>query len=187
MYLNTKNEYISVEKIKRKTHKIMEWREIKELMKRKYRRNIIVSISVVLIIFGTIVVGFIYNYITERNIYSNIIKANWGIELSKDYDELYSADSGESFLGDGARYHIFKFKDIKDSNIDKSLNFKNNKDEILEIDIKSILKKLNVSQENYPDFNKEYSYYFETKGDLSKLYMMKFKESNTLYIVEDIY
>lgn len=155
-------------------------------MKRKHRRNIIVTILVVLIILGIIAGGVIYNYIKESNIYSNIIKLSWGIELSKDYDELYSADSGESFLGDGQRYHVFKFKDVKDSNIDKSLNFKNDKNEVLEIEIRSILKKLDVSEENYPDFNKEYSYYYKIDEDSSKLYMLNFKDSNTLYIVEDI-
>ncbi|MGG7078388.1 hypothetical protein [Clostridium sardiniense] len=156
-------------------------------MKRKSEKNIIAIILVMVVITSIIVGSVIYNYIKKHNIYSNIIESSWGIELSKNYDELYATDSGESFLGDGQRYHVFKFKDTEDLNIDKRLSLKNDKDEILEANIEEILKNLSVAKENYPDFNKEYSYYFKTEEDSSKLYMVNFKDSNTLYVVEDIY
>lgn len=156
-------------------------------MKRKFKKNIITIIIVSLVITIITVGSIIYNYIKENTIYSNIIEANWGVELSKNYDELYAKDSGESFLGDGQRYHVFKFKDPEGLNIDKRLSLKNNKDEILEENIEEILKKLSVTKENYPDFNKAYSYYLKTDEDSSKLYMVNFKDSNTLYVIEDIY
>ena len=79
-------------------------------MKRKFKKNIITIIIVSLVITIITVGSIIYNYIKESTIYSNIIEANWGVELSKNYDELYAKDSGESFLGDGQSYHVFKFK-----------------------------------------------------------------------------
>lgn len=156
-------------------------------MKRKSKKNII-TIIIASVVITIITIGIvIYNYIKQNNIYSNIIEANWGVELSKNYDELYAKDSGESFLGDGQRYHVFKFKDTEGLNIDKRLSLKNDKDEILKGNIEEILKKLSVAKENYPDFNKVYSYYFKIEEDSSKLYMVNFKDSNTLYVVEDIY
>ena len=44
--------------------------------------------------------------------YSVTLKANWGfsLPLRAGYTEVYTADTGVSFLGDGIRYHVFSYK-----------------------------------------------------------------------------
>ena len=46
-----------------------------------------------------------------RRGYGEIIRANWDLALPSGYTELYQTDTGESFLGDGVRYHVFGYED----------------------------------------------------------------------------
>ena len=62
--------------------------------------------------------------------YTSAIYANWSIQLSNNYTEVYSTDDGQSFNGDGRRYHVFQYEDIND--IENSLNWKTNKNTIIE-------------------------------------------------------
>lgn len=42
--------------------------------------------------------------------YERIIGLNWSLSLPRSDDCLYEADSGESFQGDGLRYHVLEYE-----------------------------------------------------------------------------
>lgn len=152
-----------------------------EMNKRK--RIIIITLLLIVILILSIGGTFIYRYIKEKNIYANIIKSNWNIELPSEYKEVYSCDTGPSFLGDGERYHIFQYEE--NSNIGSSLDWESDKNIMMESTVFSILSSLNVPREYFPKFEKEYKYYLRNEEDLSELYIVFSKEENRVYIVED--
>lgn len=43
--------------------------------------------------------------------YASAIEKNWGLRLPDGYREVYSADTGASFHGDGVRYHVFQYEE----------------------------------------------------------------------------
>lgn len=145
------------------------------------KKTIFILIFILLLCIG---VFFSYKFIKAKNTYSNIIQANWEIELPLEYKEIYSIDSGHSFLGDGERYHIFEYAN-KDK-VEEVLSWQSGKNIIMESSIISILKALKVPDEYIPKLESDYKYYFKTKSDSSMLYMVFSEEANRVYIVEDI-
>jgi len=145
------------------------------------KKTIFTLIFILLLCIG---VFFSYKFIKEKNTYSNVIQANWEVELPLEYKEIYSIDSGPSFLGDGQRYHIFEYAN-KDE-IEEVLNWQSGKNIIMESSIISILKALKVPDEYIPKLERDYKYYFKTKNDSSMLYIVFSEEANRVYIVEDI-
>jgi len=115
--------------------------------------------------------------------YASVINANWSIQLPKSYTEVYSTDDGESFLGDGLRYHVFEYEDIND--IKDHLDWKTNKNTIVENQVIEILSTLNMDEEYELNFNQSYKYYEKHERDGSSLYLILI--NNLLYVVEDIY
>lgn len=151
----------------------------------KIRKNkIALSNKLIIILIGLlIIIGlFIYNFIKESNTYSNIIKSNWKIKLSSSYKEIYSSDSGSSFLGDGYRYHIFEYKTIND--IKDSLDWQTYRNPSMELDINNILSELKVPNEYLPPFKYEYKHFLKTEDDFSKLYILFNENKNRIYVVE---
>ncbi|HAK42599.1 MAG TPA: hypothetical protein DCM59_07720 [Clostridium sp.] len=145
------------------------------------KKTIFILIFILLLCIG---VFFSYKFIKAKNTYSNIIQANWEIELPLEYKEIYSIDSRHSFLGDGERYHIFEYAN-KDK-VEEVLSWQSGKNIIMESSIISILKALKVPDEYIPKLESDYKYYFKTKSDSSMLYMVFSEEANRVYIVEDI-
>ncbi|HAT4186842.1 TPA: hypothetical protein I9007_002440 [Clostridium perfringens] len=140
-----------------------------------------IFISVLVLILS--IIGFlIFQFVKNENIYSNIIKSNWKIELPTEYNEIYSSDSGDSFLGDGQRYHIFEYKD--NTNIIKSLNWQEDKNISVELNILKILSDLDISSEFLPDFKYDYKYFFQVEPDLSEIYIVFFENLKKVYIIE---
>lgn len=121
--------------------------------------------------------------IKEDNRYYHIINRNWEINLPREYEETYYKNSGESFLGDGERYSVFKYKTL--SEINNVLEWKN-KDNNTEQHVSEILKNLEVSKEYYPDFNDNFKYYHKTKEDNSRIYIILNSSLQKVYIVEHI-
>ena len=79
-------------------------------MKRKHKQLAIVLPGVLLLVIA--VIGA-FLYFGQSTDYSSTLKANWGFSLPADShcQEIYSTDSGDSFLGDGIRYHVFTYKE----------------------------------------------------------------------------
>lgn len=146
------------------------------------KRRWITVLVLILVSIGGILVS---EAIKEYNGYSNIIQANWKIELPEEYEEVYVCDSGESFLGDGERYHVFQYEENKD--IDKALDWKENKNIGIESAVTEILLNLNIDTMYAPNFEEKYKYYFQKDDtDFSKLYIIFSKKENRIYIAETI-
>ncbi|WP_294365063.1 hypothetical protein [uncultured Clostridium sp.] len=144
-------------------------------MKKKY-------LFVVTLIFIISLFLFIF-YVKNKNLYVNIIKSNWDLEMSKNYEVIYSLDTPSPF-GEGERYHIFKYN----NNINKNFEWENDKNEYVENEFTKIISKLNIDREYKPDFKEEYKYYYkiETSSSKSKkIFIIYFYNSNIIYIVED--
>lgn len=141
------------------------------------------TISTIVIVLLILILGIpIIYYVRWNSVYSNIIKINWGIELSKQYKEIYSLDSGPSFHGDGERYHIFQYDDNK--YVRPLLLWRDEKDLYLEENVKNIVANLNIPEKYTPDFSRKYNYYYKTDTDSSKIYIIFFHDLNRLYIIE---
>lgn len=113
-----------------------------------------------------------------------MLKANWKVGLPTPYTEIYAIDSGESFLGDGERYHVFDYEDYAD--IKECLEWKEDKNIFVETEVNSIIAKLEASKEYRPNFDSSYKYYTKTKEDSSKLNIILIENTNIIYIIEDI-
>lgn len=139
----------------------------------------------VCIVLGIIILVTICFYRKINKSYTQIIDMNWSIELPNSYEEIYYIDSGASFHGDGERYAIFRY--TEESEIKQSVNWENNKNTSIEMETGKILSMLNVSNENMPDFQKNYKYYTKVKQDASKIYLILFPDTKKLYVFEDLY
>ena len=154
---------------------------IRMLLKKKncYWRVIgIIGIITVIMLISSVIIT------KEQNLYYHAINMNWNLNLPRNYEEIYYKDSGPSFNGDGERYSIFKYENLEEVNYLIDWQDKNNS---IEINMISILRKLEVPEEYYPNYNSNFKYYYYMKEDNSKIYMILDINLNKIYIVEDIF
>ena len=115
--------------------------------------------------------------------YTSAIYANWSIQLSNNYTEVYSTDDGQSFNGDGRRYHVFQYEEIND--IENSLDWKTNKNTIVENEVIEIMNNLDIDEMYLMKFDQTYKYVEKYGGDGSSLFLILIEDM--LYIVEEFY
>lgn len=144
--------------------------------------KLLLILYIIILVIMIPITAFTYKQITKP--YTEIINSNWDIKLPNSYKEIYSIDSGASFLGDGERYHIFEYEYKDITNMD--LNWQENKNAEVEPTINEILINLDVPQINIPNFNKGYRYYSKTEKDHSEIYLILFPNTKRLYVIEDI-
>ena len=149
---------------------------------KKYKKYILIFLFILTI--GSIAFIKLNNYIKDMNLYSNIIEKNWGINLSKEYEEIYNKDE-KSFLGDGNRYHLFQYKNP--ININKNFDWINEKNSSIESQILKILGELDVEEKYMPNFEKNYKYYFKSNQDSSKIYILYFEDEKKVHTIESLY
>ena len=149
---------------------------------KKYKKYILIFLFILTI--GSIAFIKLNNYIKDMNLYSNIIEKNWGINLSKEYEEIYNKDE-KSFLGDGNRYHLFQYKNP--ININKNFDWINEKNSSIESKISNILAELEVEKKYMPNFENRYKYYFKKNQDLSQIYILYFEDEKKVYTIENLY
>ena len=142
--------------------------------------NKILIITIILII----IIIVCYNIITSETFSMNI---NWKINIPKQDNTLYKKTSTPSFSGDGECYYVLVYDNKKMKKIDNNFIWKKDKNVDLENNIIKILKRLNVEETYFPDFNSMYMYDIITdKEDYrNKMYIVKIEDK--LYIIEDIY
>lgn len=122
-----------------------------------------------------------------RRGYGEIIRANWDLALPPDYTELYQTDTGESFLGDGVRYHVFGYED--GSALEEAVSWQEEPlptrySESQTDAAAEFLEKLDVPSEwNIPGGDCRYS--TMEKDDGSELLLFWHLTDNRLYIVEN--
>ena len=146
-------------------------------------KNLFKFIGVGILLLVVIIAIFLYVQIKKP--YTEIIDRNWSIKLPNSNKEIYSIDSGASFLGDGERYHIFEY--TKENEINQSVNWENNKNKSIETEIGKVLFQLNVPKENMPNFQSNYKYFTTVKHDYSKIYLIFITDTKKLYVIEDMY
>lgn len=144
------------------------------------KKKLLIIISILLIVF----LG--RDYIKEKltRPYHEIIYLNWKINLPNKYEEIYSTDSGPSFNGDGERYHIFQYK--REEGIGVFSSWDSNKNREMEKKVKDILYSLEVPKDKKPNFKKHYYYCTRNKHGNSDIYLIYFRDTKELFIIEYI-
>lgn len=152
--------------------------------------------TLLVIIVVLISVWTIYRAIIPS--YASVLEANWGIELPIKAlcKEVYEADTGPSFHGDGIRYHVFSYKNSaaieqmlpwsdKDGNTlawsqiqgeEKNYQTYTEASDIW-------LSELVIPEEQYPDYDACLCWY-KNAHDNSEIIIFWNPEINRLYIVE---
>lgn len=111
------------------------------------------------------------------------MKLNWNINIPKYEKIVYQKESEVSFNGDGESYYILEYETKKLDKIEQKLSFFE-KDEKIQPEIIEILKRLEVPEELYPNFNTEYKYLKKEKEPFSLIYILLLE--NKLYIIEQL-
>lgn len=119
-----------------------------------------------------------------------IIQANWKMQLTDGGKELYHADTGASFHGDGEKYTVLQYENTED--ISKFLNWRaddgtgtlytNSYSEFAE----NCLNIIDVPQKERPDYEECVYSYRERETDSSELLLAYDKEKEQLYVLESV-
>ena len=145
---------------------------------------------ILLVVLVTLIsVRTIYKSIVPS--YASVLEANWGVELPSKAlcKEVYKADTGPSFHGDGIRYHVFsyRYEDYIDlmfawsGNLENKTLFYRSYSEASDI----WLDELDIPEEQYPDYDACFCWY-KSEHDNSEILIFWNPEINRLYIVENI-
>ena len=145
---------------------------------------------ILLVVLVTLIsVWTIYKSIVPS--YASVLEANWGVELPLKAlcKEVYKADTGPSFHGDGIRYHVFsyRYEDYIDlmfawsGNLENETLFYQSYSEASDI----WLDELDIPMEQYPDYDACFCWY-KSEHDNSEIIFFWNPEINRLYIVENI-
>ena len=145
---------------------------------------------ILLVVLVTLIsVRTIYKSIVPS--YASVLVANWGVELPIKAlcKEVYKADTGPSFHGDGIRYHVFsyRYEDYIDlmfawsGNLENETLFYQSYSEASDI----WLDELDIPMEQYPDYDICFCWY-KSEHDNSEILIFWNPEINRLYIVENI-
>ena len=145
---------------------------------------------ILLVVLVTLIsVWTIYKSIVPS--YASVLEANWGVELPIKAlcKEVYKADTGPSFHGDGIRYHVFTYhyEDYIDpmfawsGNLENETLFYQSYSEASDI----WLDELDIPMEQYPDYDACFCWY-KSEHDNSEIIFFWNPEINRLYIVENI-
>lgn len=135
----------------------------------------------------TLIVGMLlaWKYLTN---YNSVLEANWKISIPSRarYSEIYSKDSGVSFLGDGIRYHIFSYKDPYC--VEEMLSWESNEKETIYYGnysnaVNAWLDTIDVPSEYRPDCS-ECLFWYHAQDDNSEIIILWDKGKNALYVVE---
>lgn len=150
------------------------------------------------VLIALISVWTIYKSIVPS--YASVLEANWGIELPiKAFcKEVYEADTGPSFHGDGIRYHVFSYQngsaienmlswsDVNGNTLAWSQTIGEEKKFQTYSEASDIwLDALDIPMEHYPDYD-VCSYHYRNADDNSELIVFWNPEINRFYIVENL-
>ena len=148
------------------------------------QKRILLAVLVALISVWTIYKSIVPSY-------ASVLEANWGVELPIKAlcKEVYKADTGPSFHGDGIRYHVFtyRYEDYIDlmfawsGNLESETLFYQSYSEASDI----WLDELDIPMEQYPDYDACFCWY-KSEHDNSEIIIFWNPQINRLYIVENI-
>ncbi len=149
------------------------------------------KIVLVLMVIAIIIVFSLLGLIAYNNLsnYSNVLKVNWDIKLPKTLvKEIFNAREGQSFHGDGIRYHIFSYKEENENEIKKLFDWTTEEKETIYYSsyresVNNWLSKIKVSKENYPNYS-DCKFWYNSHYDSSEIVVIWNWKENRLYIVE---
>lgn len=120
------------------------------------------------------------------NSYLRTIRINWGIDLPKNCTEVFRADSGASFHGDGERYHVFQYK--KETDLGFTLTDSRIPENEAE-EIRTIVEPLGIPSAYAPDFGQPFSVLKMRGRDDGRnvLFLLFDGKTDKLYVIEDFY
>lgn len=160
---------------------------IKRIFSMEKRNRIILAILIVIIIFlinYLLIIGM--QSIKHSNAWN--IRNSWDVDLpDEDVEKRYIERAG--WNGDGEYYYILEYNTKeKIEKLKKNIQWKDEKNEEIEKSVNTVLKKLNVSKDIFPDYD-NYQYLYRVRHDNSKLYIIykQIGERVILYVIKDIY
>ena len=111
--------------------------------------------------------------------YGGVLRANWGLRLPENR-EVYASDSGESFFGDGVRYHVFACDAEK---LKPWRGAEEPPDRIMQAT--ALLDELEVPAEHRPDWERCAVWYAAGENDQrDELLLFWNREAGLLYVLE---
>lgn len=146
------------------------------------RKKWLIAVAAIVIIGLVIASGCVPSY-------ASVLEKNWGISLpwQARLREVYEADLGPSFHGDGVRYHVFSYK--YEDYIDLIFAWTSNEHETKYFDTVSQaaeawLDEINVPAKERPDYDRCFSWN-KSKSDNSEIIFFWDTEQNLLYVIEN--
>ena len=123
--------------------------------------------------------------------FADTLEANWQIVLADNagWVEVYRADSGASFHGDGIRYHVITYDD--ESKIANMVDWTTHEGttrwhNTYRESADAWLGEINADEEQYPQYD-DSVYYYQQKSDGSEIIMFWNEDEDKVYIVESFY
>ena len=143
-------------------------------------------ISIITIIVICAIAFGILRYLNSN--YSIVLKMNWGFEMPAKSKciEIYEQDTGDSFHGDGNRYHVFSYKN--ENGIETMFTWSSEEKKTIYHScyseaVEEWLDELNVQDEQYPDFS-QCLWWYDKQEDNSEIIVMWDSQGKKVYIVE---
>ena len=120
--------------------------------------------------------------------YAAVIEANWRVVIpsAAEYSEVFKADDGSSFNGDGVRYHVFAYRN--EDKIVTLFEWKMLQTPTIYCQSQSQaadewLTKLDVADEYRPDYA-ACSYWYQSQSDNSEIIIFWDADADRLYVAE---
>lgn len=126
--------------------------------------------------------------------YTRVLAANWHISLPHYAGEVYAAEEDESWLGDGNRYHVFRYSDK--AAIAQAVGWQSGDTKEIRAAVEAIIgvgtvdgtgiAGLNVPQDKKPDYGRCRWFALRGRDDFrNRLYLLL--NGDTLYVVEQFF
>ena len=137
----------------------------------------------------TVILPFTVWIIVHDSDLADTLENNWGIVLSDEsgWDEIYHADSGASFNGDGERYHIVTYEqeDVIENMVAWSADQGNVWNKTYPELMEDWLRYTDAEPDMYPDHD-GCMYWYQQDSDGSEIIMCWNKAEAKIYIAEFI-
>lgn len=115
--------------------------------------------------------------------YTDVLEKNWDLSLPRSAGEVYSADSGASFQGDGYRYHVLEYADSGE--LAEVLVRETQELPAVPAQVTAILDALSVPADQRPDFDDCRCFAVsDPVDDRDRGYLLLSQDGTRLYVVE---
>ena len=153
------------------------------------KRTMVLLVVLLLAVVGVGAVG-VYRVQHAYSDYGRVMEANWGFALPEEagIQEVFEADEGPSFHGDGIRYHVFSYEQeapiqemtkwqTEDPRVGSSYTAKAEK----------WLDEIQVPQEERPDYSACVFYEQRRQLETDEMLLCWNQEQGRLYVLESFF